>query len=172
MAKPAGITLEAHPAERGRRRSEVTLCAGCCSCCCCLHSVGGVLGAVMGSAMDAPAWSRDPNPFRKDAPSVNGLYWGLSGLVWLVALAWGIWAKDGRAEGALAGVCGLIMLLPAVQLGVSALAAVYIVLDFRYEDKGAYLQPLGRITAYALCGGLAGLALMTLGCVGMIAVSR
>ncbi len=41
------IHVQAHPAERGRRRG-VVLNAGCC-CCCCLHTAGSLLGALGGS---------------------------------------------------------------------------------------------------------------------------
>jgi hypothetical protein len=45
------IHVQVHPGERGRRRG-VVLNAGCCCCCCCccLHTIGGVLGAMLGSA--------------------------------------------------------------------------------------------------------------------------
>src|SRR6516162_9243133 len=44
------IVLTAHPPERRRRRSMVTHCGCCCCCCCCLHTVGGLIGAAIGSA--------------------------------------------------------------------------------------------------------------------------
>lgn len=43
------IHVEVHPPERGRRRG-VVLCNGCC-CCCCLFTVGGLVGALIGSAL-------------------------------------------------------------------------------------------------------------------------
>jgi hypothetical protein len=43
------IAVIAHPAERRRRVSGNPALAGpcCCCCCCCLHSLGGIVGAVM-----------------------------------------------------------------------------------------------------------------------------
>jgi hypothetical protein len=57
MATPnQGIGVRTHPPER-RRSAPVTLNAGCCCCCCCccLHTVGGLIGAAMGSSAGAPA---------------------------------------------------------------------------------------------------------------------
>jgi hypothetical protein len=52
-------TIECHPPER-RRRTEIRMCHGsCCCCCCCLHTVGGIVGAVIAPNLgtQATAWS-------------------------------------------------------------------------------------------------------------------
>jgi hypothetical protein len=52
-------TIECHPPER-RRRTEIRMCANCCCCCCCLHTVGGIVGAVMAPKLggyQSTAWS-------------------------------------------------------------------------------------------------------------------
>lgn len=49
-AVPSSIRLTAHPPERHRRGEPVILASGCCCCCCCcLHSLGGLIGAIIGS---------------------------------------------------------------------------------------------------------------------------
>lgn len=46
------VQLHVHPAER-RKHRDLTLYSsgvgGCCCCCCCLHTVGGLIGALIGS---------------------------------------------------------------------------------------------------------------------------
>lgn len=49
-AKPSAVMVVAHPPERRRGRSSVPAQAGhccCCCCCCCLHSLGGLIGAIV-----------------------------------------------------------------------------------------------------------------------------
>ena len=53
----APIQIEVHTPERRRRRG-VTVCAGCCCCCCCLHTVGGLIGALVGAGFR----KKDPVP--------------------------------------------------------------------------------------------------------------
>jgi hypothetical protein len=58
------IQIRVHPPERRQRRGVVLYGTCCCSCCCCcLHVIGGVLGALLGSAPanQAPA-RRTPPP--------------------------------------------------------------------------------------------------------------
>ena len=50
----AGITLTAHPPEHGSKRANVPAQAGhCCTCCCCccLHSLGAIVGSLVGPKM-------------------------------------------------------------------------------------------------------------------------
>src|SRR5260370_42138891 len=60
IMKTADIpTIECHPPER-RRRTGIRMCHGCCCCCCCcLHTVGGILGAVIAPKLGgrSTAWS-------------------------------------------------------------------------------------------------------------------
>jgi hypothetical protein len=52
-------TIECHQPER-RRRTEIRMCHGsCCCCCCCLHTVGGIVGAVIAPKLGgrSTAWS-------------------------------------------------------------------------------------------------------------------
>jgi hypothetical protein len=51
--------IECHPPER-RRRADVHMCHGsCCCCCCCLHTLGGIVGAVIAPKLGgrSTAWS-------------------------------------------------------------------------------------------------------------------
>jgi hypothetical protein len=59
MMKPADTpTIECHPPER-RRRTDIRMCHGSCCCCCCLHTVGGIVGAVIAPKLGgrSTAWS-------------------------------------------------------------------------------------------------------------------
>jgi hypothetical protein len=51
-------TIECHPPER-RRRTDIRMCHGSCCCCCCLHTVGGIVGAVIAPKLGgrSTAWS-------------------------------------------------------------------------------------------------------------------
>src|SRR5262245_61126615 len=96
QAKPRGvppgpaITVTAHPPERQRQPGSVTLpCGCCCCCCCCLHSIGGLVGGLIGTAREVRPRPRpvDPDfpfPFRRDELDEEGplipaglLYWML-----------------------------------------------------------------------------------------------
>jgi len=167
------FTLEAHPAERGRRKQSVTVCAGCCCCCCCcVHTVGGLLAAAMGSDVRPATFEQRKNPFFKNTPSAAGPYWlsVLAGCV-LVAL-WSVLKNKDTQEGVNVAFLYLLLGLPFFQPGASVFAAFLILLDHRYEDKTAYLGSLGRITAYSLAGALAGLALMFFTCIGFSFIGR
>ncbi len=65
------VQVQVHPAERGRRGGVVlygTCC--CCCCCCCLHTIGGVVGAILGSIPSDPVASErrwvPPSPLSSD----------------------------------------------------------------------------------------------------------
>jgi hypothetical protein len=57
----ASITVTVHPPEHGRRANVPAQAGGCCTCCCCccLHTVGGIVGAVIAPRMGQKpaAWS-------------------------------------------------------------------------------------------------------------------
>jgi hypothetical protein len=60
LSEPSLITVVAHSGERRQRRPTMQAQAGqgcCCCCCCCLHSVGGLIGALIESRM-----GEDPTP--------------------------------------------------------------------------------------------------------------
>src|SRR4051794_4533501 len=46
----ADVTVTVHPAERRQAPGTVAPSCACCSCCCCcLHTIGGLVGGIMGS---------------------------------------------------------------------------------------------------------------------------
>lgn len=64
---PPSVRLTAHPPERHRRGSSVILASGgCCCCCCCLHSLGSLLGGIIGSVKHL---GPPPEPPRLDFPT-------------------------------------------------------------------------------------------------------
>src|SRR5262249_56953820 len=73
-ANSAEPALTRHPPEHGRGGAPEILPAGCCCCCCCccLHTLGGIGGAVLGSALpmqSRPVYESDPDspfPYRRD----------------------------------------------------------------------------------------------------------
>src|SRR5438132_1613588 len=110
VSRVAPVGLQVHPPER-RRRSVIVASPSCC--CCCLHSVGGLVGAGMVSG-------------GRSGRSAAGLYWlVLVVLSILAGIVTGIVYNE-----PLAGFFFLILLMPAVQLGASVVAALVIVFDW------------------------------------------
>lgn len=66
--QPTPNDMVRHPPERGPSRLEAIAPAGCCCCCCCccLHTIGGIVGGIVGSTssmdLDRPSYVR----FRED----------------------------------------------------------------------------------------------------------
>ncbi|MGL4555791.1 MAG: hypothetical protein ACRC33_31875 [Gemmataceae bacterium] len=182
-------TIERHDPERAPSRLDAVAPAGCCCCCCCcccLHTVGGIVGGVIGSVQDIPPARRirfndddddEPFPSRRDAFEddaplpVPMLYWLL--VLFLGAATAGVtFLGNGRGEPGMLIVGGLIavMALPALQLGASFLTLILVRLF--YEDSAAPLRRVGRITLYSLTGALIGLVLMIGGCVALGGMAR
>jgi hypothetical protein len=117
-----------------------------------------------------------PFPYRRDEFEEEGtipagiLYWLLvSFLMAVVAVVY--YVKEGatRPEDLLIGLLVALMVLPGLQLGASALAAVGVA--FFYGDKRPALVRVGKITLWSFVGTLAGMALMG-GCCGILSLSR
>lgn len=166
---PLHVSIVAHPPERRRRPGTVAACGCCCCCCCCLHSLGGIVGAAMGSVKTtAPAPYRPRVPSSKSAdilaeePRSGGqaiaIYWlTLLGLVLATAILVGATAGGGEA-----GVIAVLLValgLPLLQLGAS-LVAWFIVLLGPVRDKGAAAERIGKITLAAFLWALAGVLIM------------
>lgn len=150
------FTLHAHRPERGARRQDaVMLCCGCCCCCCCLHSVGSLVGAAVASGADKTALDH--------RTSAAPLYWLLLAVGGILAAVFG-GPLLGAHSDASAGVWILALGLPAIQLGVSVVAALIIAVVPTYPDKGAYLASLAKITGGAIAGTVLGIVLMVVGC--------
>jgi hypothetical protein len=176
--RPPSVRLTAHPPERRGRGSVVLLQAGsCCSCCCCccLHSVGGLVGGIIGSRKYVEPYLEpnpdltSPFPFRRDqeqAISVlptTGLYWAL--VLSLVGVCGfpggyvcsGMWLQP---DSLLIGLLFAFLVLPAVQLAASLLA-LFVVL-FASEKRTA-LRRIGKITLWSFLGTMFGTIAMALG---------
>jgi len=173
MARPTserpGVELRRHPAER-RPTPSVVLpqVACCCSCCCCLHSVGGLIGGILGSVVKLPEEPKpvDPDfpfPFRRDELEneqdlvpATGLYWALVLFVFSCVAIW--YGFFDRPRSVVVGIVAALVFLPAIQLGASVLAAV--VIAAFYTDKANALNRLGRITLLSFVGTLIGIGIM------------
>src|SRR5690349_21292142 len=90
-AEPASpIELIAHPPERGQRAGPVVLpCGCCCCCCCCLHTLGGLIGGLVGSVKPItprphPVDPDFPFPFRRDEFDIEGQVVSAGALYWLL----------------------------------------------------------------------------------------
>jgi hypothetical protein len=186
-ANPVRVT--AHPPERARRGAPVILpCGCCCCCCCCLHTIGGLVGGVVGSVAQIRPHPRpvDPDfpfPYRRDeldeeAPAFPPalLYWLLVSFLVAVTAVWYYLSSSG-SHGPLSGnpqelLIGLfiaVMILPGLQVGASVLAVLGIALF--YGDKTVPLIRVGKITLWSFVGTIAGLVLMG-GCLGALSLGR
>jgi hypothetical protein len=176
-------TIQRHEPERAASRADAVAPAGCCCCCCCccLHTVGGIIGGVMGSVKDVPPTravrfndddDEPPIPFRRDAFEDENSPLPVPLLYWLLVLFLGAvtaavtYLNDPRGEpGTLVlGAILAIMVLPALQLGASLLTTI-IVLIF-YPDKSFPLRRIGWITLYSFLGTMIGVTMMA-GCCGV-----
>jgi hypothetical protein len=176
------VRFTAHPPERRRRIEPVILPCACCSCCCCcLHSLGSLVGGIVGSMkpLDLPPRdSSDPDfpfPFRRDEVDDEGavlpaaiLYWLLLSLLLGVGAAWAYLAGSIRRTDDLFGAFAIaIMLLPVPQLGASLLSLIAVSLF--YADRRAALARIAKITLYSFLGTMIGLGLMGCFC-GLLSI--
>jgi hypothetical protein len=176
------VTVTAHPPERARQGGSVVLPCGCCCCCCCLHTIGGLVGGLVGSLRPVekrPRRVEDPDfpfPYRRDEFEEEGtfpagiLYWLLvSFLMGVVAVFYYVSEGATRPEELFTGLLVALMVLPGLQLGASALAAIGV--GFFYADKRPAFERVGKITLWSFVGTLAGIGLMG-GCCGVLSFSR
>jgi hypothetical protein len=172
-AASSAVRLTAHPPERHRRAGPVILpCACCCCCCCCLHSVGSVIGGLVGSVKQLDLPPREitdpdfPFPFRRDEVEEEGpivpvgiVYWLLVAFLLAVGAVWYfLGSGSGRVQDLLTGLIIGLCLLPIPQLGASILASISVFLF--YADRRAAFARLGYITLYSFVGTMIGLMLL------------
>jgi hypothetical protein len=164
MAAPVKFTR--HPPERRRSGSIVlAMGGGCaCTCCCCLHTLGAVVGAIVGSALplSPPKQERSENAPEKPSPKVAAIFWALSGLVSLGVL--GYYAVSGGAvtgDNLLgAGIILLLVGIPGAFLAAALVTAI--VIPLAYQDVGLAFRRLGYIFGLALAGFALGAGVMVL----------
>jgi hypothetical protein len=160
---PPKIEIVAHPPERRCRATTLAAAGCCCCCCCCLHSVGSVVGALIGGAKGA----RHLVPKQEAAKAILEIqsadryarktYWLSLVVVALVTLLASI--AEGRGEFAGVAFFVIVLGLPAGQLIASVLALIYMNV-FPHPRKSDSLKRLGLITLYSFIGGLIGTAVM------------
>src|SRR5262245_15858327 len=92
MRKPGEVELRQHPPERRRAPGVVLPQFGCCCCCCCcLHSIGGLIGGIVGSVgtikqEPKPVDPDFPFPFRRDELENEPDLLPVVALYWLLVL--------------------------------------------------------------------------------------
>jgi hypothetical protein len=182
---PAPVQVIVYPPERGRRHSSVIAAQACCCCCCCccLHTVGGLVGGLVGSLLRVHATRQQPQdydedadiPFRRDElpPSFTVpaalVYWGLVSLGTLATfLAIAFSAGTGRVTQSdlLGAGVVTILILPVVQLGAFLVALVAVALFPRslLPDRSAAVQRVAHIGLWSFVGTCVGLGVMFLLC--------
>ncbi len=180
---PDAIRVEAHPPERGRQGGPVVLPCGCCSCCCCcLHSLGSLVGGIVGSVQPVKTGPRpvDPDfpfPFRRDEFELEGpvlpvgvLYWLLVCFGMGVAAVWYFLADSPMTrspEQIYAVLFVWALALPIIQLGASIAAGLAVLLF--YSDKAVAGARVGKITLWSFVGTIIGIAAMG-GCCGIFSI--
>jgi hypothetical protein len=182
QSRPLDVAVIVHPPERRRRRSSVIAAQACCCCCCCccLHTVGGLIGGLVGSLLPVPLTRRpreydDDNPFRRDdlpptftVPAAL-IYWGLVSLGTMgTFLALALSSGTGRVSSAALLFAGfvLILILPVVQLAAFLVAMIAVALcpQTLIPDKAAAVVRVAYIGLWSFVGTIAGLGAMFLVC--------
>lgn len=144
------VQFEKHQPERRRGAGGRVFCnGGCCCCSCCLHSLGGVIGATIGTLT-----SRRPS----EIPVVICYWFVLVAFTAATAFFWGIGIGDP------AGGLIVLLVLPLIQLAASLATLVWIgIRSVSPVEKKANLLALGKITLWSILGALTGLAAMIVG---------
>ena len=133
---PTEVRVVAHPPERRRQRSGAPAQAGqCCCCCCCLHTLGGLIGALVAPAtvMARPSAPRtqeedDYGERESDGSNVGTIpgkagisaaavfWWSTLILILIVLGVSGLRRLNGNQEAILVALFALALLLPGLQL--------------------------------------------------------
>ena len=168
------VQVERHPPERRQRKTVSANCGCCCTCCCCLHSLGGLIGAGIGSAPIKSAaeegyYIEDPDnpgqyklitvPTQRAPYSAVGTYWATLGILCGITVVMPLGTRDPEV-----GIVIVIMGLPAVQIAASFVALI--VIACRGGTRESYLQ-IGKITLGTILGTVLGLGALWLSCFGM-----
>jgi hypothetical protein len=162
---PIGLIL--HPDERrAGSSSRGVYAAGCCCCsccCCCVHTIGGLVGAAIGSRppkpRPVPTDVEAGAPMREPAPqSAASVYWMvLLGVCTFSTIVFAIlpgWDIERWQESLLEGGLMTLIVLPALQWVASGATALGFV-AFRTHDPP--WRSLRRITWLSFLWSLVGL---------------
>jgi hypothetical protein len=179
----SSIRVQVHPPERSRQGTATTLPCACCSCCCCcLHTVGGLVGGVVGSLRPLRSTPRpvDPDfpfPFRRDELDeespilpVTLLYWMLTSTLLVAVAIWFYFDQGGNnPQNLVLGLLVGLMVFPLLQLGASLLTTLGVAIF--YGDKLNSLRRVGHITLWSFVGALIGMVFIG-GCCGLLYMAR
>jgi hypothetical protein len=151
------VAIERHRPERGARGAAVAPAGQCCCCCCCcLHSLGGVIGAATARSKavreEVPA-AAIGGATREPKPSASRLYWMIVLFVSAFVAVWNLGIE--RHPDQMDAVFIIVLVLPAIQLASSIIAAIVIAVSKR-PAKGERLRHLASITLRAFIGALLG----------------
>jgi hypothetical protein len=185
VSDPSPIDVHPHPPERRRRQTVTLPCGCCCCCCCCLHTLGGLIGAAIGSNVASrtppppyPGYLYEGEegelipPRRRYALSPAALYWIILAVLvnitfLLCFLGFGTEPFDpSRLEGLGAAILILAIFLPAVQLVASVIAMLVAGLTDR-PNAAARIWAVGKITLGTLIGTAIGIGIMFVICFPM-----
>lgn len=167
-----------HPPERGARAQQsVVVYSCCCCCCCCLHTVGSVIGAVLGGGFrpqDGPQF--DPNyriPLTHwlfgRLPYTQWLFWsslaivlGVSLLATPVYLA--VFSNQPLHQAVIqspliVGI-GFILLGPAFIVGAGVVAALRLAIPRTPPVPASQWWSLGKALLWSFAGGVLGTVVM------------
>jgi hypothetical protein len=182
MNPPPEIRVEKHPPERRRPKTVTTHCGCCCCCCCCLHSLGGLIGAAVGSAPIVPAARPyyvededhpglyrpvvDPGEPASAIGWVVGTYWVALVVLSLVVSVTGVpwWGMRGEL-----GLFGVMIILPAIQAVASV---VNLILVVSTGGGRADLLQVGKIFLGTAIGTILGVAAMWFMCIGIPRIGK
>jgi hypothetical protein len=174
--EPPCVTIEKHAPERRNPRVITTHCGCCCCSCCCLHTVGGAIGAALGSSPVSTLRDQEylvpdessPGQYRTirtrgpaDTSRAITLYWVILGSGCILTVLFGF--VEGRFGAPWLGFAYLIMCGPAIQAGVSLVHLIILALIGGWREE--YLQA-GRIFLWTFLGALLGTAVMYGVCLG------
>jgi hypothetical protein len=168
----ARVEFRKHPPERRRGiGTQGDCCCGCCCCCCCLHSLGGLVGAAVGSRPKGGSWGgRGVRSYWALLAAFTVLTVSLPTLAhWrqFVGGAGGVLNPAGSfplvlAENLKTGMFVALLSMPLIQLLCSAIMAIWV--EVRQGDgvqeKSASRRTIGKITLRMFLGALAGLVIM------------
>lgn len=166
----ARVRIERLPPERLERFVVVggMCCSSCCCCCCCLHTLGGLVGAAMGSvwavapkAVDAASAAGGQRAAAGEARSgaaiTVAVHWTV--VVALSVTAFVLCSLADMRDGIWIGLAAVVLGMPVFQLAAFFVGLVLAPL-FPVPDKLASVKALGKIVLVSFLGSVVGALLL------------
>lgn len=189
IADKPNFQFTSHPPERGRPEIIEPACAGasCSCCCCCLHTMGGLIGALVFSLKETASIkplnaeeldfqehivqgegvSQGPVvPVPRDGMSVSGIYWRtmltltLTGLLFGTIIAGETNQARGLTNAALFTGFVSIMVFPGIQLLAGLITFLILVFHGRGGKPTYEFRTLLRINLGMFAGSIVGFVFM------------